>query len=215
LGLTQKGKGQPYRRFIAERIDPMKGKLMETGIQLFDQNGFKSTSVQDIVQWLGVTKGTFYYYFSSKEELLKDIHLTYIEELVKKQESIINNPTTTCTKKLYEIVYMLISSIRTERPSARIFTREIRHLSGKYIEEIKGKRNIFRKNTQKLIEDGINQGQFKSDLRADILTMGILGMTNWSFYWFNPDGEVPEEKVVDIYMGMILNGISKNDSVYK
>ncbi|MEH7546671.1 MULTISPECIES: TetR/AcrR family transcriptional regulator [Bacillaceae] len=55
----------------------MKQKLIETGIQLFDQNGFKSTSVQDIVQLLGVTKGTFYYYFNSKEELLKDIHLIY------------------------------------------------------------------------------------------------------------------------------------------
>lgn len=193
----------------------MKQKLMETGIQLFDQNGFKSTSVQDIVQLLGVTKGTFYYYFTSKEELLKDIHLSYIEELVRKQEAILKHSQTDCTKKLYEIIFMLISSIRTDRPSARIFSREMRHLSGNYIDEIKGKRNVFRKNTQKLIEEGIRQGQFKSNLRADILTMGILGMTNWSFYWFNPDGEVPEERVVEIYVDMILNGISKNDSVYK
>ena len=192
----------------------MKRKLMETGIQLFDQNGFKSTSVQDIVQSLGVTKGTFYYYFSSKEELLKDIHLTYIEELVKKQEVILNNSYSDCIKKLYEIVFMLISSIKTERPSARIFSREMRHLSEKYIEEIKEKRTLFRKNTQRLIEDGIHQGIFKSGLRADILTMGILGITNWSFYWFNPSGEVPEEKVVEIYVDMILNGIAKNDSVY-
>lgn len=192
----------------------MKQKLMETGIQLFDQNGFKSTSVQDIVQLLGVTKGTFYYYFTSKEELLKDIHLSYIEELVRKQEVILKHTHTDCTKKLHEIIFMLISSIRTDRPSARIFSREMRHLSGNYIDEIKGKRNVFRKNTQKLIEEGIRQGQFKSNLRADILTMGILGMTNWSFYWFNPDGEVPEERVVEIYVDMILNGISKNDSVY-
>ncbi|WP_413300460.1 TetR/AcrR family transcriptional regulator [Bacillus sp. 1P10SD] len=192
----------------------MKRKLMETGIQLFDQNGFKSTSVQDIVQSLGVTKGTFYYYFNSKEELLKDIHLTYIEELVKKQETIINNTYSDCTKKLYEIVFMLISSIKTERPSARIFSREMRHLSEKYIEEIREKRTLFRKNTQRLIEEGINLGKFKSSLRADILTMGILGITNWSFYWFNPNGEVPEEKVVEIYVDMILNGIAKNDSVY-
>ncbi|MGG3563644.1 TetR/AcrR family transcriptional regulator [Neobacillus rhizosphaerae] len=192
----------------------MKRKLMETGIQLFDQNGFKSTSVQDIVQSLGVTKGTFYYYFSSKEELLKDIHLTYIEELVKKQEVILNNPYSDCIKKLYEIVFMLISSIKTERPSARIFSREMRHLSEKYIEEIKQKRTLFRKNTQRLIEDGIKLGKFKSSLRADILTMGILGITNWSFYWFNPTGEVPEEKVVEIYIDMILNGILKNDSGY-
>jgi AcrR family transcriptional regulator len=192
----------------------MKHELIETGIQLFDQNGFKSTSVQDIVQLLGVTKGTFYYYFNSKEELLKDIHLIYIEALVQQQEKIIQNLKTTYTQKLYEIVRLLIRNIRTERQSARIFTREMRHLSEKYINEIKEKRSEFRKNTQKLIEDGIQQGEFKQGLPPDIITMGILGITNWSYYWFNPDGEVSEEQVVEIFVNMILNGIYKNSSVY-
>ncbi|MBT2658181.1 TetR family transcriptional regulator [Bacillus sp. ISL-18] len=192
----------------------MKHKLIETGIQLFDQNGFKSTSVQDIVQLLGVTKGTFYYYFDSKEELLKDIHLIYIEGLVQEQEEIIQNHKTTCTQKLYEIVRLLIRNIRTKRQSARIFTREMRHLSDKYINEIKEKRTEFRKNTQKLIEDAIQQSEFKQGLHPDIITMGILGITNWSYYWFNPDGEVSEEQVVEIFVNMILNGIYKNGSVY-
>lgn len=181
---------------------------------MFDQNGFKSTSVQDIVQIMGVTKGTFYYYFNSKEELLKDIHLSYIEELVNQQEAILKNQSLDFTQKLYEIVFMLISNIRTKRPSARIFTREMRHLSQNHISEIKEKRDEFRRNTQKLIEDGIHQGEVKQGFRPDILTMGILGMTNWSYYWFNPDGEVPEEKVVEIFIDLILNGIAKNDSVF-
>ncbi|MGG3470640.1 TetR/AcrR family transcriptional regulator [Neobacillus pocheonensis] len=191
----------------------MKRKIMETGIQLFHQNGFKSTSVQDIVQLMGVTKGTFYYYFNSKEELLKDIHLSYIEEIVKEQEVILNNPSYDFTKKLYEIVFMLINNIKTKGPSARIFTRENRHLSENHVDEIKEKRAKFRKNTQKLVEEGIKQGVINKDFRADILTLGILGMTNWSYYWFNPDGEVPTEKVVEIFLDMILNGITSNERI--
>ncbi len=85
----------------------------------------------------------------------------------------------------------------------------MRHLSDKYINEIKEKRSEFRKNTQKLIEDGIQQGEFKQGLHPDIITMGILGITNWSYYWFNPDGEQSEEQVVEIFVNMILNGIYK------
>ncbi|MDN3015300.1 TetR/AcrR family transcriptional regulator [Paenibacillus sp. BSR1-1] len=191
----------------------MKQKIMETGIHLFHQNGFKSTSVQDIVQEMGVTKGTFYYYFSSKEELLKDIHLSYIEEIVKQQEVILKNNSYDFTKKLYEIIFMLINNIQSKGPSARIFTRENRHLNEKHVEEIKEKRAQFRRNTQKLVEEGINQGVLKKEFRADILTLGILGMTNWSYYWFNPDGEVPVEKVVEIFLDMVLNGISNPEKV--
>jgi AcrR family transcriptional regulator len=197
----------------AERNCPMKQKLMEAGILLFDRNGFKSTSIQDIVQMMGVTKGTFYYYFNSKEELLKEIHLQYIEGLIKRQEEILLNPDYDFVRKLYEIVYLLIHNIRGELRSARIFTREMRHLSESNVKEIKEKRKLFRLNVQKFIEEACERGEIKKGFRPDILTMGILGITNWSYYWFNPDGEVSEDKVVEIFLELILNGISQNDSV--
>jgi AcrR family transcriptional regulator len=189
----------------------MKEKIIETSIELFDQKGFKETSVQDIVEAIGVTKGTFYYYFKSKEELLKDICLTYIEDLIRQQEEILEDPNQDCTAKLYDIVYMLIHNIKTQRRSARIFFREMRHLNELHLEEIKAKRKVFRENYQKLIEEGIGKREFKNHLNPDMLTFGILGITNWSYYWFNPEGEVSEEKLTEIYMDLILNGIKKSD----
>jgi AcrR family transcriptional regulator len=185
----------------------MKQRILEAGIQLIDENGFKSTSINDIVEAIGVTKGTFYYYFASKEELLKDIHILYIEDLIHRQEEILANTSTTCTNKLYEIIHLLISNIRTKRQSARIFIREIRHLSKANFVSIRQKRNMFRDNIQSLLEDGIYKGEFKPGSRADIVTLGILGMTNWSFYWFNPFGLVSEEELSKIYVEMILSGI--------
>lgn len=41
----------------------MKEKIIEVSIDLFGKHGFTETSIQDIVDGLGVTKGTFYYYF--------------------------------------------------------------------------------------------------------------------------------------------------------
>jgi AcrR family transcriptional regulator len=189
----------------------MKEKIIETSIELFDQKGFKETAVQEIVESLEVTKGAFYYYFKSKEELLRDICLTYIEDLLQQQECILRDENKDCTTKLYEIVYMLIHSIKTKRKSARIFFREMRHLHEAHLQEIKAKRRAFRENYQKLIEDGIAKGEFKEMPTPHMVTFGILGITNWSYYWFHPEGEISEEKLAEIYIDLILNGIKNRE----
>lgn len=186
----------------------MKDKIINAGIILFDERGFTETSVQEIVDQIGVTKGTFYYYFSTKQELLKDINLLYIEDLIKQQEAILNNKDKNCTMKLHDIVYMVVSNISSKQRNARIFFREMRHLGDNHLENIKMRRNVFRENYQKMIEEGIAKGEFKDSFRPDLLTFGLLGITNWSYYWYNPDGEVNEKELSENYVNMILNGIT-------
>ncbi|WP_174734869.1 TetR/AcrR family transcriptional regulator [Mesobacillus harenae] len=185
----------------------MKQKIIKTSIQLFDERGFSGTSVQEIVETIGVTKGTFYYYFKSKQELLKLIHLNYIEDLIIQQEKILQDPEKCHKDKLHEIVFMLISNIKTQRPSARIFFREMRHLTEQHVEEIRVKRNIFRENYQTMVEEGVRAGEFSQAARPDIITFGILGITNWSYYWYNPDGNISEQELTKAYTDMIFNGI--------
>jgi len=186
----------------------MKKEIIEHSILLFEKKGFSQTSIQDIVDALNVTKGTFYYYFSSKEELLMDIHLQYIDDLLNRQAMILHDASLSCCKKLAKIIHLLISDIKERGPSARVFFREIRHLSNKNVKVIKKKRTEFRVNIQRLIEEGIAKGEFKSHLQADLIAFGILGVTNWSYQWFKPEGKVTDEALSHIFTDMILNGIA-------
>lgn len=187
----------------------MKEKITEYSIKLFEKKGFSETSIQDIVDSIGVTKGSFYYYFSSKEELLMDIHLRYIDELLGRQEKILAEQSTS-KQKLFDIVYMLISSIKSKGASAKIFFREMRHLSDARLAQIIAKRDEFRLNVERLIREGIKKGEFRKDLNPVIVTFGILGAANWSYQWFNPDGKVSDREVAEIFVEMILKGIEIN-----
>jgi AcrR family transcriptional regulator len=186
----------------------MKDMIMETGIQLFGEKGFKETSIQDLMDELKVTKGTFYYYYKSKEELLKDIHLQYINRLVQHQESIINDESLNCEQKLYQIIYSLIHDIKKEGLTAKVFFREMRHLSDENLDVIVSKRDKFRLNIQSIVEEGIAVGEFRSDLPADIVTFGILGIANWSYFWFQPDGEKTDEQVSKIFHEILVQGMN-------
>ncbi|MGC5323922.1 TetR/AcrR family transcriptional regulator [Brevibacillus sp. SYSU BS000544] len=185
----------------------MKEKITEESIRLFEKKGFSETSIQEIVDALGVTKGTFYYYFSNKEELLMDIHLNYIDGLLEQQEKILNDQTKNCRKKLFDIVYLLIHTIESQGPSARVFFREMRHLGKENLERILPKRDNIRFNIEKLLQEGVQSGEFRPDLMVEIVTFGILGITNWSYQWFNPKGKVPDKEVAEIFVDMILSGI--------
>jgi len=185
----------------------MKEKITEQSIILFEKKGFSGTSIQDIVDSLGVTKGTFYYYFSSKEELLMDIHIRYIDDLLSHQERIMEDPSKSCKEKLHDMIYLLIHDIKKQGPSARVYFREIRHLSEEHLKVVLPKRDRFRLNIQGIVEEGMKKGEFKKGLEAAIVTFGILGMTNWSYNWYNPNGKITDEEVTKIYMDIILNGI--------
>jgi AcrR family transcriptional regulator len=59
-----------------------KKHVIKTAHQLFVEKGFQATSIQDILDSSGISKGTFYNYFSSKNELL----ITLIKTIHEKAE---------------------------------------------------------------------------------------------------------------------------------
>jgi len=58
--------------------------LFNCGKELFSRNGFKDTNVSDITKTSGIGTGTFYNYYSSKDELFMEIYLEENEKLKKK-----------------------------------------------------------------------------------------------------------------------------------
>ena len=49
-----------------------KAQLLQTALRLFLKNSYKDVSLRDIVKEVGLTKGAFYHYYESKEELFED-----------------------------------------------------------------------------------------------------------------------------------------------
>ncbi|QIZ67158.1 TetR/AcrR family transcriptional regulator [Geobacillus subterraneus] len=185
----------------------MKEKIMAASIELFEQNGFSETSIQDIVDALGVTKGTFYYYFTSKEELLMDIHLRYIEGLLDKEERIISDKRRPLREKLYDIIFMLIHNVERQGREARIFFREMKHLSEEHLQKVKEKRDLFRYRLQSLIEEGMKSGELRCDLSPAIAALTVLGAANWSYHWFRPDGELTDAEVAEQMVAILIDGM--------
>jgi TetR/AcrR family transcriptional regulator, cholesterol catabolism regulator len=184
----------------------MKQQLIAQSIELFEKNGFTATSIQHIVDALQVSKGTFYYYFSSKEQLLMEIHDDYISDLLDRQQVALAQSKSN-REKLQAIVSLLIHDIEQYGAAGRVFFREIRHLDALHADEIRKKRDTFRKRIAQVIQNGMDSGEFREHLNADILSLAVLGITNWSYQWYQLDGELSPTKLAAIFVDFILNGL--------
>jgi AcrR family transcriptional regulator len=58
---------------VTKEYDERLKELLDTAQRLFFQKGYEKTSVNHIIDAVGVAKGTFYHYFKSKEDLLDQL----------------------------------------------------------------------------------------------------------------------------------------------
>ena len=70
-------------KIIGDDMNDRKQHVINKAHQLFINKGVQATSVQDILEYSGISKGTFYNYFSSKNELLISIFTTLYKKLAK------------------------------------------------------------------------------------------------------------------------------------
>ena len=56
-------------------------KILDVSMRLFTEQGYEHTTIQDIVDALGMSKGAIYHHFKSKEDILDRINDRYYENL--------------------------------------------------------------------------------------------------------------------------------------
>ncbi len=85
---------------ISKSPEERKSEFLEAAEILFNTKGFEQTTVKDIVQKVGVAQGLFYYYFKTKEDVLKEIVNKYVTLLLDTIGAINNNAELTAKQKM-------------------------------------------------------------------------------------------------------------------
>lgn len=81
-------------RKLTQRGEERRTQLMEFAAARFAQKGFHPTSVAEIVEGIGVGKGVFYWYFDTKESLLRAILADAQRDLRRRQRAAIADGAT-------------------------------------------------------------------------------------------------------------------------
>ena len=98
----RQSKGIPMPRSTKAASD-RRIEFINAAEALFNEKGFESTSIDDIVNRVGVAKGLFYYYFKSREELLAAIVDRILDEMQKVIIEATNKEGLTAMQRLQEM----------------------------------------------------------------------------------------------------------------
>lgn len=80
------------------------GELVAAALECFAERGFAATKLDDIAAKAGVSKGTVYLYFPSKEELFKSVVRETILPNLVRAESLLAGPDISCTEQLRRLI---------------------------------------------------------------------------------------------------------------
>ncbi|HEY8341831.1 MAG TPA: TetR/AcrR family transcriptional regulator [Calditerricola sp.] len=181
-------------------------RLTEAAVHLFRERGYASVSVDEIVSAAGVTKGTFYYYLTSKAELLYRIHDKFISQELEEGERILAMDESPAVK-LRMLVRSLIRSINDYLPYVTVFFNEMRHLEEPYYGRIREKRDRYAAMFEETIREAIRRGEFRANLDPKLTTLGLFGMCNWMYRWYRPDGPLSDSEIAEHFLSILLHGM--------
>lgn len=146
----------------------VKSRIVTAAWQLFHEKGYNGTTVDDIIALSDTSKGSFYYYFSSKDELLNtlaDILDNHYEELEENMDSDMD-----CYDKLlfinYEMHCMMENQIDIEL-LASLYASQLLTTGGS---SLLNQNRRYYKLVTKIIEDGQKAGQIRSDIPVSAIT---------------------------------------------
>ena len=86
-----------------------KGKIINAAWDLFYEQGYEDTTVEEIIEKSGTSKGSFYHYFEGKDALLGSLSYIFDEEYLKLQENL--SEDMPCFEKLLYLNTKLFSII--------------------------------------------------------------------------------------------------------
>ena len=99
-------------------------KIVDISAELFAKKGYEQTSIQDILDATGLSKGGLYHHFKSKEEILEAVMQKRVQYVNGRFHNIIRNTEETNAKeKLKRILYQLASDMETHSLDKAITAR--------------------------------------------------------------------------------------------
>jgi AcrR family transcriptional regulator len=190
-----------------EAVVDSRQEILRTAARLFQQRGYDATSMNDVAAALKLSKGGLYHHFQSKDEILFEImnHAMEItQERVLNPVRAIGDPA----ERLRALIRLHIEVVLSPRD------REITvmlHENHPLPPALRKRINVRKKDYIHFVENLMGEVQksrnAKSAVSPRAAAFALLGMINWIYQWYKPEGELQANNLIPQFTELVFGGI--------
>lgn len=180
-----------------------KGKIINAAWDLFYEQGYENTTVEEIIEQSGTSKGSFYHYFEGKDALLGSLAYIFDEEYDKLKNSMPEDMPS--FDKLLHLNCELFSVIE-DRIDIDLLTRLYStQLTTKGEKHLLDNKRLYYKLLRKIVADGQKNGEITSDMTvSEIVKLYAMCERALLYDWCLCNGEYSLKNYAKNVMPMFL-----------
>lgn len=186
-------------------------QVTRAALELFASQGYATTSVQQIVEAAGVTKGAMYHYFHSKDDLLFGIYermlslqKAHLDEIMGRGGDVEEVLRAVCVDVIETSIDFL--------PEGTVFFRSMHMLTQPRQQEVVRRRREYHDQFATLIERGQEEGVFRTDVPRSVLIAHFFSDVHYLSHWYSPDGPEDKTEVAEQLTDLFLRSLRTADA---
>jgi AcrR family transcriptional regulator len=180
-------------------------RATKVAAELFAAKGYAATSTRELAEAMGVTKGTFYHHYPTKEEVLLQICEESLACVAAAALAAVQDATEP-RARLEALIRTHVLTMLADQAMHTTMLLELRSLSATNHARVVAARDAYEGVIRNAINDCQVHGLLDASVDAPLLGLLLLNLLNWTIFWYRPGGAHTPGDIADASVRTFLEG---------
>src|SRR5919206_1083085 len=182
-------------------------EILRAAARLFQQRGYDATSMNDVAAALKLSKGGLYHHFQSKDEILFEI-MNHAMDLTEERVLAPVRSIADAEERLRALIRLHIEVVLSPRDrEITVMLHENHPLPPGLRKRINARKKDYIHFVEGLMSEVQRVRQARGSVSPRAAAFALLGMINWIYQWYKPEGNLQANNLVPQFTDLVLGGI--------
>jgi AcrR family transcriptional regulator len=182
--------------------------ILDAAAKVLAGKGYAGMTLQDVADEIGIYAASIYYYFPSREDLVREVAFMSLEKFQGVITEALGDlpPESSPLDRVKEAIRSMVTMYTSQDQYFVAYERIVGQVPQSLAAELRDRRLDIRKLWIGLLKRAQESGQIGPEIDLRLLRFIILGATHWVSQWYDPNGGRSPDEIAETYINVILNG---------